>query len=163
MVLDRPLAERIAVAGVQVVTQPVFLHDLGDELTALPLPFPLRLMPLRTLLDAGVLLAASSDFPAASFDPLAGIEAAVTRRLAAGSIFLAEEQISAEEALKLYTTTAADALGMAGKAGMLREGAVADLVVLSGDPVTVDPKRLSELQVRQTWVAGRPVVDRGPP
>ncbi len=159
MILDAPLAGRIAAAGVRIVTQPVFLYDLGHELTVLPLPSPLRLMPLRSLLDAGVLLAASSDHPAASFDPLAGISAAVTRRQAGGSVFLAEEAITVEEALQLYTTAAASALGMAGRAGVLSEGAAADLVVLSGDPLATDPERLSELQVLETWVAGRPVGD----
>ncbi len=162
MVLDRRLAERIAAAGVMVVTQPVFLRDLGDEFAALPPPSPLRLMPLRMLLDAGASLAASSDFPAASFDPLASIQVAVTRRLADGSIAGAEEAVSVDEALRLYTSSAAEALGMERLAGVLSEGAAADLVLLSGDPLTIEPKRLGELRVLQTWVAGRPVGGASP-
>lgn len=158
MVLDPPLAHRIADIGALVVTQPVFLHDLGDELTVLPLPSPLRLLALRTLLDAGVTVAASSDFPAGSFDPLVGIRAAVTRRLPDGSVVGPTESISIEEALRCYTTSAADALGMAGRAGVISEGAAADLVVLSGDPLATDPDRLEDLRVVQTWVDGRQVV-----
>ena len=158
MVLDLPLAERIADVGALVVTQPVFLHDLGDELTVLPLPPPLRLLALRTLLDAGVTVAASSDFPAGSFDPLVGIRVAVTRRLSDASIAGPDEAVSTEEALRCYTRSAAEALGMAGRAGVISEGAAADLVVLSGDPLSTDPDRLGDLRVVQTWVDGRQVI-----
>ena len=157
MVLDLPLAERIADLGALVVTQPVFLHDLGDELTVLPLPPPLRLLALRTLLDAGVPVAASSDFPAGSFDPLVGIRAAVTRRLSGGSIVGPDEAVSTEQALRLYTSSAAEALGMTGRAGVLAEGAAADMVMLSADPLAIDPDRLGDLRVVQTWVNGRQV------
>ncbi|MHB8497733.1 MAG: amidohydrolase [Acidimicrobiales bacterium] len=158
MVLDLPLAARVADVDALVVTQPVFLHDLGDELTVLPLPPPLRLLALRTLLDAGVTVAASSDFPAGSFDPLIGIRTAVTRRLPDGSIAGPDEAVSTEEALRLYTSSAAEALGMAGLAGVISEGATADLVVLSADPLTTDPDRLGDLRVVQTWVDGRQVI-----
>ncbi len=158
MILDKPLVERIAAARVRVVTQPVFLRDLGDELAALPLPRPLRLMPTRSLLDAGVVVAASSDFPAASLEPLTGIQTAITRRLRDGSQVAPEEALSPEEALRLYTTSAADSLGLTGRAGVLSEGADADLVLLSGDPLATDPERISAIRVLKTWVAGRLVV-----
>ncbi|MCL4543471.1 MAG: amidohydrolase family protein [Chloroflexi bacterium] len=43
---------------------------------------------------------------------------------------------------------------MEGRAGVLREGAAADLVVLSGDPLVTTPDRLQDLRVERTWVAG---------
>lgn len=154
MVCDAALARRIADSGVHVVAQPSFLYDLGDELSMLPLPAPLRLIPLRTMLDAGVSLSASSDYPAGTLSPLIGIQAAVTRRVSTGKVVHAAEAITVEEAVAAYTRDAAAALGVAGRAGVLTPGAAADLVVLAGDPLTTDPERIGAIQVTGTWSAG---------
>ncbi len=162
MVVDRLLAERIFEVGALVVTQPIFLDDLSDELTVLPFPSPLRLLPLRTLLDSGVTVAASSDFPAAHFNPLAGIQVAVTRSIIPKPSSLDPEQVDVEEAIGMYTTSAAKSLGISGRAGILKEGAVADLVVLSGDPLTTPIHQIADLEIRQTWVAGQLVFQLNP-
>lgn len=154
MICDAALAGRIAESGVHVVTQPSFLHDLGAELSMLPLPAPLRLIPLRTMLDAGASLSASSDYPAGTLSPLVGIQAAVTRRVNTGKVVHADEAITVEEAVAAYTRDAAAALGVAGRAGVLTPGAAADLVVLAGDPLTTDPERIGAIQVLGTWSAG---------
>lgn len=154
MICDAALARRIAESGVHVVAQPSFLHDLGDELSMLPLPAPLRLIPLRTMLDAGVRLAASSDYPAGTLSPLVGIQAAVTRRVNSGKVVHAEEAITVEEAVAAYTRDAAAALGIAGAAGVLTPGAAADLVVLGGDPWTTEHDRIAEIDVIGTWSEG---------
>ncbi|WP_433532868.1 amidohydrolase [Micromonospora sp. CA-263727] len=154
MVCDPATARRLADAGVQVVAQPSFLYDLGAELTMLPLPAPLTLIPLRTLLDAGTSVAASSDYPAGTLSPLVGIQAAVTRRVADGTVVHHEEGLAVEEALAAYTSAAAAALGMAGQAGVLRPGAAADLVELDRDPVRTDPEQITAIRVTGTWRTG---------
>ncbi|GAA2580678.1 hypothetical protein GCM10010399_08040 [Dactylosporangium fulvum] len=154
MVCDPAIARRLADSGARVVAQPSFLYDLGAELTVLPLPAPLKLIPLRTLLDAGVSVAASSDYPAGTLPPLVGIQAAVTRRVAGGAVVHHEEGLTVEQALSAYTREAAAALGVAGQAGVLRTGAAADLVELDRDPVRSDPGRIAGIQVTGTWCAG---------
>jgi hypothetical protein len=59
----------------------------------------------RSLVDTGARLAAGSDFPIESADPLLGIYAAVTRREAAptGRTWQPEERLSFDEALAAYT------------------------------------------------------------
>ncbi|MFI7025513.1 amidohydrolase [Micromonospora sp. NPDC049900] len=155
MVCDPAIARRLADAGVHVVTQPSFLHDLGAELTVLPLPAPLRLVPLRTLRDAGASVAASTDYPAGTLSPLVGIKAAVTRRVAGGDVVHPDEGLTVTEALAAYTRDAAAALGLADRAGVLRPGAAADLVELDRDPVHVDPDHLDGIAVTGTWCAGQ--------
>ncbi|WP_232667451.1 amidohydrolase [Pseudonocardia sp. TRM90224] len=155
MVCDARLAGRLAGTGVHVVAQPSFLYDLGDELTMLPVPAPLKLIPLRTLVDAGVRVAASSDYPAGTMSPLVGIQAAVTRQVRSGAVVHADEALGVEEAVAAYTCDAAAALGVEGLAGVLRAGAAADLVELAADPWTVAPDRISTIEVTGTWSAGR--------
>ncbi|MEV7229795.1 amidohydrolase family protein [Polymorphospora sp. NPDC051019] len=155
MICDPATARRLADSGAHVVAQPSFLYDLGAELTMLPLPAPLRLIPLRTMLDAGVPVAASSDYPAGTLSPLAGIQAAVTRRVAGGTVVHPEEGLTVEQALAAYTRDAAAALGMAGRAGVLRTGSAADLVELDRDPVRANPERIAGIRVTGTWCAGR--------
>lgn len=48
---------------------------------------------------------------------------------------LAEAGLGAAGAIRAATLTAAEALGLAGELGVIREGALADLVVLEGDPL----------------------------
>jgi hypothetical protein len=39
--------------------------------------------------------------------------------------------------------------------GSIEVGKYADLVVLEEDPMSVDPNRLSQIAVRETWVEGQ--------
>ena len=139
------------------MTQPHFATDIGDELAAQGVPPGLRLVPLRSLLDAGVTVAGSSDYPVSHFDPLAAVRAAVLRRTRSGAPFGAEEAISVAEALRAYTHSAAAALGVEHQVGTLEPGKQADLVLLSADPLAIGPERLGEVRVRGTWRAGRQV------
>lgn len=154
MVLEPRDAASMADAGVMAVVQPSFVRDLGDALRHRPLPAPLRLLPFRTLLDAGVEVAAGSDFPTAGYDVLGGVAAAVTRRTAGGRPLGPDQALTVEEALRAVTATAARALGVEREAGTLRLGARADLVVLSADPTAVEPEALAGIRVLATYVAG---------
>ncbi|MEV0394478.1 hypothetical protein [Polymorphospora rubra] len=64
-----------------------------------------------------------------------------------------------------FKLPAAAALGVAGRAGVLRSGAAADLVELDRDPVGSDPGRITGIRVTGTRRAGRrtacPTPDRG--
>lgn len=154
MMLDAQLAGRIADVGAIAVMQPNFIYDMGDELALMPLPRPLKAMPMRTLLEAGVELAGSSDYPVSDYNVLQAIEAAVTRRARDGAIFDPSEAISAEQAIRAYTVGSAIALGVEDMVGTLSAGKQADMVHLAQDPMSVAPEQISSIDVRQTWVAG---------
>jgi predicted amidohydrolase YtcJ len=147
------LTRRIADVGATAVVQPYFLYDMVGDYTALtPPPDPITVIPLRSLLDAGVELAGSSDHPVSGYDVLAAVEAATRRRTRHGRVIDPAEAITAEEALRAYTLGAARALGVDGETGSLEPGKRADVVVLSGDPRrTATP---SELRVTRTYVGG---------
>jgi predicted amidohydrolase YtcJ len=61
------------------------------------------------------------------------------------------------EAIYAYTAGGADALGLGHELGTLAPGNLADAVVLSSDPYTVDPATLAEIDVLTTIFDGRVV------
>ena len=63
--------------------------------------------------------------------------------------------VSVERALQMLTIEPAYAVSMEDFLGSLKPGKFADLIILSGDPLTVDPQNLKDLQVWMTMVAGR--------
>jgi predicted amidohydrolase YtcJ len=109
----------------------------------------------RTLGSRGVPLAASSDAPFDPLDPWRGLRAAVRRHDGAGRSANPDpgEALSPEEALGLYTTGAAEALGLSSR-GHLEPGAWADLVVLSVPSLALALDSRS-IPVAETWVDGR--------
>lgn len=155
MLLESGQPQRIADAGAIAVPQPYWVYDIGDQFRLVSLPPPIRALGLRDLLDAGVEVAGSSDYPVASYEVLAAVRAAVTRRTQSGALFEPEQAIEVEQALRAYTAGGARALGVESQAGSIETGKRADLVALSSDPLAVDPERLDEVAVDHTWVAGR--------
>jgi predicted amidohydrolase YtcJ len=68
--------------------------------------------------------------------------------------WFAEQAITVEEALKLMTINAAYALFMEEKIGSLETDKFADLIILSDNPLTIDPDSLKDLEVLMTMVGG---------
>jgi predicted amidohydrolase YtcJ len=66
----------------------------------------------------------------------------------------AAEAITVEEALHMMTINGAYALFMEDKVGSLKPGKFADLIILSDNPLTVDPDSLIDLEVLMTMVGG---------
>jgi hypothetical protein len=112
----------------------------------------------RTFLDAGVPLALGTDWPVAPLDPMRTVYAAVTRRTLDGGHpegWVPEEKITVEEALRAYTAGSAYAEFAEGEKGRLVPGQVADVVVLSEDPLTIAPERLEQIHPVLTMTGGR--------
>jgi predicted amidohydrolase YtcJ len=113
-----------------------------------------RMFAHRSFIDAGVLVAGSSDFPCGPFEPLLALQSCVTRRGGDGVPVGAEQRIGVREALALYTTWAAQVAGRSDRSGRIAPGQLADFVVLGDDPLTVDPRALAGIPVRATYVGG---------
>jgi hypothetical protein len=119
----------------------------------------------RSLLDAKAVLAFGSDWDVAPLSPLEGIGAAVTRRTTDGQNpggWFPEQKITVEEALAAYTSSAAHAGFEEGEKGTLAAGRLADFVVLSADPLSVEPEEIEHIQVEATVVGGRVVFESRP-
>jgi predicted amidohydrolase YtcJ len=85
-----------------------------------------------------VALAGSSDAPVVEPDVIAGIRAAVQRKTAAGVVLGPGQGLTAGEALVLFTTDAATALGLGHERGSIATGLAADFVVLNQNPLDAD-------------------------
>lgn len=153
---------RAAQLDVIAVPQSIFLRELGRNFRdALDERMLERAYPLRSMLDAGLTVALSSDAPVVEDDdPLAGIVAAIDRRDAEGVAIAPSEAIAAGEALHAYTLGGAIASGDDAERGSLEEGKWADLAVLSADPTASRVESVAEIRVDQTWVAGRLAFER---
>jgi predicted amidohydrolase YtcJ len=130
---------------------------VGDERSG-------RLYPIRSVLAAGADLAAGSDWPVTTMDPLDAIEVAVTRRnelAGPGEPWIPSERLTVGEAVRAYTLGGAYAAGMDDQTGAIAVGRLADLVVLDRDIFTIDPTAISDTRVDLTVLEGR-IVHRSP-
>ncbi|MEE8046468.1 MAG: amidohydrolase family protein, partial [Dehalococcoidia bacterium] len=69
--------------------------------------------------------------------------------------WLAAEAIGVEEALRIMTINGAYLLFMEDQVGSLKAGKLADLIILSDNPLTIDPDSLKDLEVMMTMVGGK--------
>ncbi len=156
---DRPrFAELDVTANIQA------LWAVNDEaMTEMTLPFVDASVagwqyPFASLAAAGVRLAAGSDWPVSTPDPLAAIHVAVNRAEAgsADAPFLPREALTLEQAFAAYTSGAAY-VNHLDDTGLLAPGMLADLAVLDRDPFAGEPAAIGEARVVATYVDGRPV------
>jgi hypothetical protein len=109
----------------------------------------------RSLRESGAVLANGSDAPIEELDPLAGIRAGVLRTIDDRTGWRMEEALTVEEALHASTVAPAWLAGDERRRGKLVPGYLADLVVLSRDPLDCQPDDLEAVEVVATMVGGR--------
>ncbi|MFE3524764.1 amidohydrolase [Streptomyces sp. NPDC059161] len=119
-----------------------------------------RQYPFAALLRSGATVAAGSDWPVSSPDPMHGIHTAVNRITPEeeGPVFLPEQRITLTAAFAAYTAGTAH-VNHLDDTGSIRAGALADLAVLDRDPYAGPPEEIGATRVLGTYVAGRRVHD----
>lgn len=111
--------------------------------------------PMRSLHEAGAVLALSSDWNVAEMDPMAGIYTALTRRpLGGGDAWQPDETLDAETAVHGYTMGSAYANFLEDERGSLTVGKLADFVVLSRDILRVRPEDIPGTRAEVVVVGG---------
>ena len=147
-------------ANVLPVMQPGFLSNfIGDYM---PMLFPgsgIRgRMPLRTILDAAIQPAISSDFglgaDIGATNPWQTIWSAVSRKTFWGLTVEPHEAISVEEAVLAHTVRAAEAIGRSGELGAFAPGMLADIVIYREDPFLAELDALRETRAHRVYRGG---------
>lgn len=153
--LTTPLMKRVKQLDMLLLMQPNFVHRWGlpgglyDQ--RLGSDRAQQLNNFRRILDMSISVAFGSD--CMPMDPIYGIYSVVTHPNPAVSI-------SVEEALRLYTSDAAFASFEENDKGTITVGKLADFVVLSQNPLIIDPTEFQRIKVEQTYVGGRLVYSR---
>lgn len=148
---------RARALGVRVDTQSVFLWDkaatianyLGEETAA-------RAIPLRWMIDEMGLdaVAQGTDFPINTLNPFINMYIMVTRKDINGNVYGADQRVTREEALRLYTSAAARYSFSEHKSGTIEVGKLADLALLDRDPFAGPADEIGATRVLQTFVEG---------
>lgn len=151
-VLNKDLIQRLKNQKVLVSVQPKVIStefSVWSATKRLGLKRARWLHPLKTLLCEGVKVVGGSDCPMEPLSPLLGIQEVVVRTE------FPEQRLSVEEALRMYTLDAAYSSGEENVKGSIEESKLADLTVLSNDPMAVDPEKIKDIKVEFIILDGK--------
>ena len=150
--------ETAAAKGFAFASQPIFEYcEIETYKSVMDEERLKTIYPYRTALEKGVKLCLSTDAPATSWDvpsdPFPNLKSAVARRAYDGTDIGQDERLDIETAVILYTKEAAEVCGF-GNQGMLKAGYRGDFTVLSEDLFAIEPSRIDQVQIEETYIGG---------
>jgi predicted amidohydrolase YtcJ len=152
--------------GVIADIQPAWFYKDGDAIKYILGDERVKnFLPLRSMLNAGLILNGGSDhmekfnsYRAINpYNPFLAMWAMVTRKTERGTVIGSSEAISREAALKMYTINNAYGTFEEKVKGSIEVGKYADLIVLSKDYLNGPVDNIKNIQVELTMVGGRVV------
>jgi hypothetical protein len=159
MILARPehfeTARRL---GLCIAAQQPLIYALGAGWTKYWGPERAAVaMPLRDFAASRLPVGGGSDSPVTPYQPLLGIWSSATRETQLAGVLGADQAIVPAAALAWYTRGSAWLSFDEAQRGLLEPGKLADLVVLSDDPLRVPVDAIKEIAVEETVVGGQTV------
>jgi predicted amidohydrolase YtcJ len=163
---DARAIERARRLGVAFDSQPAWLHLDGAAIKDVFGPARMRdFLPLRALFEAGIVVAGGSDhmirFDSRNainpYNPFFGMWMAITRKTADGGVLGAEQAITREQALRMWTLNGAWLSFEEKTKGSLEAGKLADMVVISKDFLHCPVDEIKDIEALLTIVGGRVV------
>ena len=109
--------------------------------------------------ERGMMFGSHHDAPVAFPDSMRILSATVTRRTRSGDILGPDQRVDVMTALKAMTIWPAWQHFEENDKGSIESGKLADFVILSDNPMTVDPDKLAELKVRVTIKEDKVIYD----
>lgn len=128
---------------------PWVVNRLGEERTRE------RGYQYQSMLNAGIVVINGTDPPVEDIDPVDNFYRTVTRKMENGDVFLPDQRLTREQALRTYTTSAAYAAFEEDVKGSLEPGKLADITVFSRDLMTVPEDEIPDVEVVTTIIGGR--------
>ncbi|MBS5451379.1 MAG: amidohydrolase [Coriobacteriia bacterium] len=117
----------------------------------------MRISACADMLDCWLPLTLHCDTPVLRPNLLEAVWCAAERRTKVGVHLGPTQSISVYEGLRAITANAAYQYGEESRKGTLEPGKLADFIVLSDNPLRVEPDRLRSIRVLTTYKEGRPV------
>ena len=102
----------------------------------------------------GIPVAGHSDSPISAADPLLRIQNMVTRKSRNGTVYGGNQQVTVDEALKVWTLDGAYATFEEDIKGSIAPSKLADFVVLQHDPRSAAPDTIKDITVEATYLGG---------
>jgi predicted amidohydrolase YtcJ len=154
------LQRRVRAQGIVPAMQPAFFWEFGDGyIRNYGRERADVMFPARSLIEAGVVVAGSSDSPVTDYRPLFGIEQAQTRATMDGDVCGPNERVDLETAIRMHTINGAYASFEDHLKGSVEVGKLADFAVLSEDIRRVPVRELRDLPIAMTVVGGEVVYE----
>jgi len=113
--------------------------------------------PFRSARTLGLRCTNHTDFNVSPLDQLFTIHTAVNRTSRSGSVIGTDERATALEALEAITIDGARQYREDHLKGSIEVGKLADLVILSGNPLTAEPTAIQDIRVVETIKEGRTI------
>jgi predicted amidohydrolase YtcJ len=119
----------------------------------------LKLDRCASVEKAGIIWTNHTDAPVSPLGSLHVIRVAVVRDMwkEPQTILAPKERVSVEAAIRGITINAAWQCHSDHEIGSLEPGKLADMVILDEDPRKIEPKKISDIKVRETWMDGKQV------
>lgn len=115
---------------------------------------------LRSSIDRGIRFTVHDDTPVTPVNPLQLVWVGVNRLTKSNQVLGPDERITPLEALRTVTIDAAWQNFEEDIKGSIAPGKLADFVVLSDNPLTVNPTEIRDITVLETIVGGKTVYER---
>lgn len=116
-----------------------------------------RISPAKDALDNNIIFTFHQDAPVLEPNMLETIDIAVNRKTKNGVVLGEEEKIDVYSALKAVTINAAYSYFEEDKKGSIKPGKVADFIILSDNPLTVNKEKIKDIKILSTWKNGKEV------
>jgi predicted amidohydrolase YtcJ len=114
-----------------------------------------NISPTGWVRERGMMFGSHHDAPVALPDSIRVLSATVTRRTRSGDVLGEDQRVDVVTGLRAMTIWPAWQHFEENDKGSLETGKLADLVVLSDNPLAVDPLQLDALEVRATYKEGQ--------
>jgi predicted amidohydrolase YtcJ len=143
-----------------VIAPHSYIYEHGDKLENFGSARWDWMLPNRSLIDQGTVVAGNSDYPISAAVPLLRIHDMVNRTSAEGKIYGPKQCCTVDQALRAFTLGSAYAEFAEEQKGSIEAGKLADFVVLDRDPRTVEPTSIKEIAVLRTVIGGETVFEK---
>ena len=110
---------------------------------------------MKTASELGIHFTNHSDYAVTPLNPMFTVWSAVNRLSRSGQLIGGDERISPQQALKAITLDGAWQYLEEDSKGSISVGKLADLVILDGNPLTIDPMEIKDIAVKATYKAGK--------